>query len=299
MASHLPLFSVFLVLFGSTLSDAQTATCNDWKYIHPISPWLAIVPQGINRWGTVVGSTYKSTGPHGSSVTYGYVYYSNGTFRTYMAPNASNTYFMRRNALGVTVGGSTDTTVAQHQHGLVMSGSNIVPVDYPGATDTWLTGINYWGTIVGNYYDPSHPEGGAFKLKNRLFTAISYPGSVSTAVASISDKGVIVGRYHDYNAPYIHGFTLTNGVYATLDDPKGSASGGQGTILSDINGSGVIVGSYTPPIGPTSGFIYINSTFKYISVPNYGFSPVDGINGYGYVVGTYGSGINAYTAHCQ
>jgi hypothetical protein len=286
---------VLIALSLVSVCRAQTATCTNWKYIHPVSPWLAIVPQGINRWGTVVGSTYKSTGPHGSSVTYGYVHYSNGTFSTYMAPNASNTYFTRRNAQGVTVGGYTDTTLAQHQHGLVMSGSNMVTVNHPGATDTWLSGINYWGTIVGNYYDSSHPEGGAFKLKNGVFTPIFYPGSVSTIVTSISDKGVIVGRYHDAKAPYIHGFTLTNGVYSTLDNPNGSAPGGQGTTLNDINGSGVIVGSYAP----TSGFIYINGTFKYVSVPKYGFSAVDGINGYGYVVGTYGSNINAYTAHCQ
>jgi hypothetical protein len=216
-----------------------------------------------------------------------------------MAPNASNTYFARRNALGVTVGAYTDATLAQHQHGLVRSGSNIVTVDYPGATDTWLTGINYWGTIVGNYYSSSSPEGNAFKLKNGVFTPISYPGATSTIVASISDKGVIVGRYHDYNPPYIHGFTLTNGVYATLDNPKGSVSGGQGTVLNDINGSGVIVGVYTPQVGPSVGFIYTNSTFKDVVVPNFGVSPVYGINGYGYVVGTYGTGINAFTAHCQ
>lgn len=290
---------VLVAAFVVSLCNAQNATCTNWKYLHPVSPWLSIVPQGINRWGTVVGSTYKSTGPHGSSVTYGYVHYSNGTFSTYMAPNASNTYFTRRNALGVTVGAYADSSLLQHQHGLVMSGSNMVTVDYPGATDTWLSGINYWGTIVGNYYDSSHPEGGAFKLKNGVFTNILYPGSVSTAVTSISDNGVIVGRYHDYNPPYIHGFILTNGIYATLNNPKGSASGGQGTTLQDINGSGVIVGSFTPPTGGTNGFIYINSSFKYVTVPNFGFSPVDGVNGYGYVVGTYGSGINAYTAHCQ
>jgi hypothetical protein len=108
-------------------------------------------------------------------------------------------------------------------------------------------------------------------------------------------QGVIVGRYHDAKAPYIHGSTLTNGVYSTLDNPKGSAPAGQGTTLNDINCSGVIVGSYAP----TSGFIYINGTFKYVSVPRYGFSPVDGINGYGYVVGTHGSNINAYTAQRQ
>jgi hypothetical protein len=298
MPTRSPLFSLFLLLFTSALCHAQTATCTNWKYLHPVSPWLFVNPSGINRWGTVVGDTSKSTGS-GRSVRYGYIHYSNGSFKTYMAPNASNTFFSRRNAQGVTVGVYADATVAQHQHGLVLSGSNSVTVDYPGATDTRLSGINYWGTIVGNYYDSSHPEGGAFRLKNGVFTPLSYPGSISTIVASVSDKGVMVGRYHDSNFPYIHGFTLTNGVYKTLDNPKGSGSGGHGTVLLDINGSGVIVGLYTPQVGGDVGFMYINGTFKEVSVPNYGLSPVYGINGYNYVVGTFGSGINGYTAHCQ
>jgi hypothetical protein len=286
----MPLFSMVLLLFASVLGDAQTATCTNWSLFALPSPWVNTGASGINRWGTVVGIANKY-GSYPLHIGYGFTRYSNGAFKTYMAPNASHTEFTRSNALGVTVG-------SYDSHGLVLSGTSLATVDYPGAASTSLSGINYWGSIVGNYFNQDGTFG-AFELKNGVFTPISYPGSVDTFAASISDKGVIVGHYHVYQPPYFHGFVLTNGVYKTLDYPNAAG----GTFLSDINSSGVIGGNSSGVIGGTyvqnHGFIYINGTFKDIIVPKHGYAPVYGINGYGYVTGTYGSGINSYTAHCQ
>ncbi len=163
MPSHL--FSMFLLLFASVLCDAQTATCTNWKFFNLPSPWLYSGPGGINRWGTVVGGASKGTRP----TQFGYIRYSNGSFTTYMAPNALDTVFSARNALGVTVGQYTDKSAAPHSHGLVVSGSNAVTVDYPGATDTGLYGVNYWGTIVGGYTKNSGStfSQGSFKFQQR------------------------------------------------------------------------------------------------------------------------------------
>ena len=111
---------------------------------------------------------------------------------------------------------------------------------------------------------------------------------------SISDKGVIVGWYYDSQLGKFHGFTLANGVYTTVDNPNGTRGG---TQVYDINGSGVMVGRYNFDFG----FIYINGTFKDVQVPNYQFSNVEGINGYGDIAGiAYQSGDSAlFTAHCQ
>lgn len=138
-------------------------------------------------------------------------------------------------------------------------------------------------------------------MKNDVFTAVKYPGSVTTNVMSISDKGVIVGyhNYYKFNGNHLpnHGFILTNGAYTTVDHPNG----GGGTVLNDINASGVIAGTYYKYGFPHS-FIHINAAFKDVNLPNFAYSTVDGINGYGYVTGTAypssGSGV-AFTAHCQ
>ncbi len=286
---------LFLLLFASAICDAQTATCTNWKF------FTSGQPNGINRWGTVVGGKSQGSRP----TQFGYIRYSDGTFKTYMAPSALDTVFSGRNALGVTVGGYTDNSPMLLSHGLVVSGSHAVTVDYPGATSTGLSGINYWGTIVGNYTTnsggPYNYTAGAFKLKNGVFSRIIYPGSNanSTYVSSINDKGVIVGTYGDTNGADNHGFVLANGVFKTLDNPKGSSP--DVTILIDINGSGAIVGwYYVGPIGHS--FLYINGVFKEIAPPNTNYTLVTGINGYGDVTGTTNfnsGGYTSFTAHCQ
>jgi uncharacterized membrane protein len=294
MPSRFPLLSIFLLLFASALCDAQTATCTNWKF------FSTGFSTAINRWGTVVGVTASPNHPSWE----GFIRYSNGGFTTYNFPNSSQTWFNRRNALGVTVGDYWDSAQTQklcgacsHNHGFVLSGSTALSVDYPGAHRTLLKGINYWGTIVGVFEDSSGAIDG-FKLKNGVLTSVHYPGSTFTAPSSISDKGVIVGTYVDTQG-LGHGFVLQNGVYTTLDNPK--ADPGPGTRVDDINSSGAIVGSYYN--GPLAhSFIYINGVFKEIIVPNAIYAGVTGLNGYGDVTGTanfYPANYTYFTARCQ
>jgi hypothetical protein len=281
----LPLFFP-LIFLGSAFCQANnaTATCTNWTFFTSGQAY------GINRWGVVVGLAGQFPS------LYGYIRYSDGTFKTYIAPNASNTIFLQRNKLGVTVGYYTDIASGA-VHGIVVSGSNAVTVDYPGAVETTLSGINYRGTIVGGSGE------GAFKLKNGVFTSIRYPSSSTyqTFANSISDKGVIVGSYRDIDSDQRHGFVLANGVCETLDNPKGIGNE-DGTTLADINGSGAIVGWYFVGVGIGHSFIYINGVFKEIAPPNTNYTLVSGINGYGDVTGTTNfnsGGYTSFTAHCE
>jgi hypothetical protein len=223
----------------------------------------------------------------------GFIRYSNGAVKTYVAPNSVMTFLTRRNQLGVTVGYYRD--VNYDSHGLLLSGSGMATVDYPGAFETRIFGINYWGTIVGIYDDdPTFSQGYAgFKMwKNGSVTTISYPGAMQTNPAAISDTGVIVGWYvpgvfDTYAYPY-HGFVLANGVYKTVNYSPNAFR----TVLNDIN-AGVIVGSWDG-----GGFLYVNGKFKDVKGPNnVQVYTVYGINGYGYVTGISSGG--GFTAHCQ
>ena len=257
------------------------------------SPWIRTLPSGINRWNTAVGYTYDP-----GQNTEGFIHYPNGSVKFYKAPNSSATMLSRRNVQGVTVGTYQDTTSAHHAHGVVVYTSSTATVNYPGAGDTFLHGINQWGSILGAYLTSGNYRG--FELKNGNFIKINFPGAAWTTPMSISDKGVIVGWYANAVGPagvgHGHGFVFQNGVYKTLDNPKGV---GGGTYLDDINSSGVIVGDYFPNENP-QGFIYINGTFKDIKIPNSSGTTTSGINGYGYVTGEASiSGSTGYTAHCQ
>src|SRR5258705_12121333 len=138
MGSRSSLLAVILLLFGSVVCHAQTITCTNWKFFKAPSPWTNFGAGGINRWGTVVGGVSQDP----STITHGFVRYSNGGFNFYRVPNSIGTSFLHRNALGVSVGYYTDSSYITH--GLVVSGSSRATVDYPGATITELTSINYW-----------------------------------------------------------------------------------------------------------------------------------------------------------
>jgi hypothetical protein len=281
------------MLLAAALSPAQTATCNNWTTFTLPSPWIRTLPNGINQYATVVGYTYDP-----GQNTEGFIHYPDGSFKLYRAPNSAGTQLSRRNTQGVSVGTYWDTTSAHHKHGIVVYSSSSATVNYPAASDTYATGINKWGSIVGFYLDSSRNYQG-YELKNGKYTRIHYPGSVWTTVSSINDSGVIVGTYAtgvSGTASHGHGFVLQNGVFKTINDPKGT---GGGTYLNDINNSGTIVGVYFPNENP-QGFININGIFKDIKAPNSSGTTVSGINGYGYVTGEATiSGSTGYTAHCQ
>jgi len=278
MHSRITLTAI-LVLSLSFFCHAQTATCDHWTFFKSFSA------SGINRWNTVVG-----TGTLSGGSTVGFVRYSNGGVTTYKFPNATQTHFSKRSASGVTVGD------VDFNHGLIVSGSSATTIDYPGAPQTILTGINKWDTMVGTYqYNDDAdfgPEWTGFKMwKNGSFTPIGAPGAINTNPTSISDTGIVVGWYVSNAVPFApdpsHGFVLANGVYKTLDYPNAFQ-----TSLNDINSAGVIVGSWDG-----GGFLFVNGKIKNVLGPHGETTAVNGINDYGYVTGTSSAG--SFIAHCQ
>jgi hypothetical protein len=291
MSARPILFSIVLV-FASILCAGQTnATCDHWTFFKSFSA------SGINRWNTVVGSATESGGTTGLPPVSGYIRWANGGVQKYKFPGATETRFYKRNAAGVTVG-DVDFT-----HGLIVTGSSATTIDYPGAPQTILTGINKWDSMVGTYqYNDDAdfgPEWTGFKMwKNGSFTSIDAPGAINTNPTSISDTGIVVGWYESraeavpFAADPSHGFVLANGVYRTLSYPNAFR-----TSLNDINSAGVIVGSWINSDGNGGGFLFVNGKIKDVLTPGGASTEVNGINDNGYVTGTSSAG--SFIAHCQ
>ena len=131
------------LLFATMPAVAQTANCTFTFFQLPAPQYNRTLPNGINRYGNVVGTGQGHDGGQGM------IRYSNGTFKSLLAPNSIATFFNRRNASGVTVGDWVDSN--QKVHGAVYANGTWRTVDYPGGSRTELTGINIYGTIVGFY----------------------------------------------------------------------------------------------------------------------------------------------------
>jgi hypothetical protein len=290
MSSRLTLIAVLVLSVSSFCHAQQTATCDHWTFFKSFSA------SGINRWNTVVGSARESGGIPQFPPVSGYIRWANGGVQKYKFPGATETHLSKRNAAGVIVGD------VDFNHGLIVTGSSATTIDYPGAPQTILTGINKWNTMVGTYqYNDDAdfgPEWTGFKMwKNGSFTPIGAPGAINTNPTSISDTGIVVGWYVGSDAvPFApdpsHGFVLANGVYKTLDYPNAFR-----TSLNDINSAGVIVGSWIDANGVGGGFLFVNGKIKDVLGPKGETTAVNGINDSGYVTGTSSAG--SFIAHCQ
>jgi hypothetical protein len=163
---------------------------------------------------------------------------------------------------------------AGFNHGFSYDGTNFSPsIDYGGAQNTYLYGVNNAGTMVGLYIDTANVRH-AFTFDGTNFSSPINYDSVSTAFRAINDNGTICGdtltQGFTYNgvfsplfkfgsvitAPYgINNFDQLVGLYFTTK-PSGfftsdrvnfepiEPSPGAGTYAAGINDAGIIVGYY-------------------------------------------------------
>jgi hypothetical protein len=81
------------------------------------------------------------------------------------------------------------------------------PVDYPGAFQTFLFGLNDGGrVIVGKYVDSvGATHGLVLQRPTFTFTSFDYPGAVETSLNGINNHKIVSGYYSD-TAGIHHGF---------------------------------------------------------------------------------------------
>ena len=124
-------------------------------------------------------------------------------------PGAAATSAFMVNNSGVIVGAYRDANGVLHGYRRSPSGS-YVTVDFPGAPDSQLTGINNLGETIGVYDLGSlastrcpGPSCGAisFSLQNGHFSSFEDPAAAPgvTFAQSVNDKGQIAGFYEDTN----------------------------------------------------------------------------------------------------
>jgi probable HAF family extracellular repeat protein len=173
----------------------------------------------------------------------------------------------------------------------------IYPIDYPGASQTDVWGINNSGTLVGFYRDATGTHGFSGSLGSLTPINVSFPTASSTEAFGINDAGTIVGRYLDGAAE--HGFKDAGGIFTSIDFPVTLSFLTQNsTDAFGINNSGNIVGVYTDATGTRHGFLDQNGNLTTVAVGTATSSTVNfGINDRGAIVSTFADvsfGIHGY-----
>lgn len=272
------------VCIPSHASQPQ-ASCTFTPFSAPPGYILSMV-NGIDDSGTVVGQLQDQ-----NNQFVAFTRDASGNFTIFKAPKSAMTWFSHR-SVGVNVGSYLDNAQAPAMHGLAQQGANFTVVNYPKASNTWVAGINNSGAVVGSYLNGTTAKG--FLLANGKYTMIAHSGAVSTTPYAISDTGTVVGYFIDSKT---HGFIWKGGTFTVVDNPRSV----HGTVLTDVNTSGVVVGNRLS--GDNAwGFIYKGNTFYRVVYAGAKSASVGGINNNGVITGQLFYTLKnqpGYTAVCK
>lgn len=186
---------------------------------------------GINSAGEIVGGyriPFASVG----------FLYQDGTWSDISFPSSASTVARGINASGLIVGNYTDST--GNSQGFLLNAGQYSTISL--GTDTYLSGINNEGIIVG-----SSGSSGVVRTPDGSLSTINFPGAQETSLASINNFGEILGDYTLANGSD-HCFTFQDGAFTSLDSLG----------LTDCNGlndSGQFVGVYFPSPLEENGFL--------------------------------------------
>jgi probable HAF family extracellular repeat protein len=170
------------------------------------------------------------------------------SFTTIAFPGAKYTTVSTIKA-GVVVGNYLDAN--DYTHGFRWAHGIYTSIDFPGANETIVNGINAFGEIVGQYSDANWLYHG-FRWAHGDYTPIDYPGAAQTMALGINASGRIVGQYFNSGDQWSHGFFLSGHSFTAIDYP-----GDVNTHADKINICGQILGAY----GPLTHFIHYQHPF--------------------------------------
>jgi probable HAF family extracellular repeat protein len=131
-----------------------------------------------------------------------------------------------------------------------------VRISVPGSEETWATGINARGDIVGVYFTAGVRHG--YLLRKGVYTTLPFPeGAVAFGARAINARGDIVGTF-DTSDGAMHGYLLKDGQYTAFDHPGSSTTSAFG-----LNNADDIVG-----VWEDGGFVLRDGKFR--NVPSGG-----------------------------
>jgi uncharacterized membrane protein len=156
-------------------------------------------------------------------------------------------------------------------------------VDYPGATNTQVFGINDRGVAVGNGFTNVESIPFQYDTRTGLFTVVpAAEGYSETDVLGINNRGVMVGAVISLDGTTESGFIRHNDGTFTVFAMPGWAN----TEPRAINNHGVVTGHAFSADGSSStGFIYDPEHNTFTTIFPSSFTIAQGISDEGQVVG--------------
>jgi probable HAF family extracellular repeat protein len=168
----------------------------------------------------------------------------------------------------------------------------VITVDVPGASSTFVSGVNNRGAVVGCYLDDDG-SGHGFLRERGSVSVIDPPGANQDAMGcqisalDINDRNQIVGYYSDAQGTS-HGFLYHKGRFTTIDHPDATdrcETGFGASAAFGIENHGRVVGQYLDPAGILHGYLWERKRgFRTIDPPSGGGTVAADINDRGQIL---------------
>ncbi len=168
--------------------------------------------------------------------------------------------------------------------------ANFTNENFPGSSQTQVTGINNFGTTVGFYADSNGattPNFFGFVDQSGTFTSVFNPATTGTPTTNqllgLNNSNIAAGFYNDAagNA-HAYLYNIATHAFSSIIVP-----GATSATATDINTSGIVSGFFTAANGNMEGFLYNGTTFQTFEAPGSTSTMFLGLNNNGQVVGTY------------
>jgi len=173
-----------------------------------------------------------------------------------------------------------------NSHGFAWQGGILHVLDLPGATDTYLSGVNNQGVVIEDYDNgaPYTVTSGTYSFRTKTWTMLpDPPGYSDNASYQINDFGFVVGdAYAPNNVAWIWDpGSQSYSIYAVPGSMQYS------TYSGGINDKGQVVGQFQDTSGVWHGFLEEGGTYTTIDPPDSTYTYPSEINNSSTIVGSW------------
>jgi uncharacterized membrane protein len=195
---------------------------------------------GINDAGHMVGgvSEILPRGPYHATL------FADGSWSLYDFPG-NETDGRAINSFGH-IAGIYNAGFGTPDHGFLKVGDEYTSIDFPGASITYVFGLNDAGYVTGTYRDALGLLRG-FVYLNGAYSTLAYPGATETYIGGINNANAMVGW--KVEGGKVNSFVFSGQSYRPVIVPFATAAN---TKARGINDLGQVVGTYTStdcPVG--------------------------------------------------
>jgi hypothetical protein len=169
------------------------------------------------------------------------------------------------------------------------AGEQLEVIAVPGASETYVHGLNDAESFVGAYRLPGDFVANGFVFQGGVYTGLPPLEGFDVWATDINNAGQVAGTVYEHATGETHGFVFAGGQYQFFAHPVSTYA-----WVNGLNDHGHIVGTFfvfewedSEQVCCWRGFLFKHSTFTTLNITKDAQTFANGINNAGNIVGVF------------